>query len=320
MTYTESNNNLCLIAGNANRPLAEAIARHLNMALCPAHISTFSDGEVRVQILQNVRGSDVFVIQPTSAPVNQHLMELLIMIDALRRASASRITAVIPYYGYARQEKKSAGREPISAKLVANLITVAGADRVVTMDLTARAIEGFFDIPVDHLRAGPIQAHYLQGFLPIEQCAIVAPDEGAVDRAARFQEQFGTKSEFAIVLKHRPSPEVTEVRGMIGAVQDRICIIVDDIISTGRTLLQAADMLFDQGARSVYAAVTHPVLSPGAAERLQASRLEGVIVTNTIDVPPEKHFPKLTVLNVAELLAKAIYRIHHQMSVSELFE
>lgn len=314
-----SKNGLCLITGNANRPLAEAIARQLNMDLCPATVSQFSDGEVRVQILENVRGDDVFVIQPTSAPVNHHLMELLILIDALRRASVQRITAVIPYFGYARQEKKTAGREPISAKLVANLITVAGADRVLTMDLSAAAVEGFFDIPVDHLRAGPLLADYLQATLPEGDTVIVAPDEGAVDRASRFLGRFGHEAEFAIILKHRPKPEVTELRGMIGSVAGRTCILVDDIVSTGSTLIQAADLLLENGARKVYAAVTHPVLSPGARDRLQASAMAGVIVTDTIEIPADKRFPKLTILSVAELLAQAIHRIHHNESVSELF-
>ena len=308
-----------LIAGNANRPLAEAIARHLKVELDPATVSTFSDGEVRVQLHHNVRGADVFVVQPTSAPVNHHLMELLIIMDALRRSSAGRITAVIPYFGYARQEKRTVGREPISAKLVANLVTVAGADRLLTLDLTARAIEGFFDIPVDHLRAGPIQAQYLQQQLPVDQCVIVAPDEGAVDRASRFQARFGRGAGFAIVLKHRPTPDVTEVRGMIGDVAGRVCILVDDIISTGGTLIQAAELLLERGAREVYAVVTHAVLAPDAPQRLQDSPLAGVIVTDTINIPPDKRFPKLTVLSVAPLLAEAVDRIHNDQSVSELF-
>ncbi len=310
---------LCLIGGNANRPLAEAIAQYLGRPLAKTTIATFSDGEVRVQIGENVRGTDVYVVQPTSAPVNHHLMELLIIIDALRRSSVHRITAVIPYYGYARQEKKTAGREPISAKLVANLIVTAGANRVVAVDLTTRAIEGFFDIPVDHLRASHLLADYLRAQLPPQHTTIVSPDEGAVDRASRFQYRFSKEAGFAIVLKHRPSPDVSEVRGMIGHVQGQTCILVDDIVSTGGTLIQAAEMLLEHGAREVYAAVTHPVLSPGAAERLQASPIQGIFVTNTIDVPEDKRFPKLTVLSVAELLAEAIRRIHEYRSVSELF-
>ncbi|MCW5882887.1 MAG: ribose-phosphate pyrophosphokinase [Anaerolineae bacterium] len=310
---------LVLLSGNANRPLADAIARHLHIHLCEATVGTFSDGEIRVQIHDNVRGADVFVIQSTSAPVNHHLMELLIIIDALRRASVQRITAVIPYFGYARQEKKTAGREPISAKLVANLMTTAGAVRVLTIDLTARAIEGFFDIPVDHLRAGPLLADHLRRQLPAARTAIVAPDEGAVDRASRFQERFGTQSKFAIILKHRPSPDVSEVRGMIGDVKGRACILVDDIVSTGSTLIQAADILMEQGATEVYAAATHAVLSQGAAERIQDSVITNLIVTDTIAIPAEKHFPKLTVLSVAPLLAQAIDRIETNRSISELF-
>ncbi len=310
---------LVLLSGNANRPLADAIARHLQLPLCEATVSTFSDGEIRVQVHSNVRGADVFVIQPTSAPVNHHLMELLVIIDALRRASVQRITAVIPYFSYARQEKKTAGREPISAKLVANLIATAGAARVLTIDLAARAIEGFFDIPVDHLRAGPLLADYLSQQLPTARTAIVAPDEGAVDRASRFQERFGAQSNFAIILKHRPSPDVSEVRGMIGEVEGRTCILVDDIVSTGGTLIQAADMLMEQGATEVYAAATHAVLSSGAAERIQDSVITRLIVTDTIAIPTEKRFPKLTVLSVAPLLAQAIDRIETNRSISELF-
>lgn len=310
---------LKLITGNANPLLATAIATHLRSPLAPATVGTFSDGEVRVQIHDNVRGCDVFVIQPTSGPVNHHLMELLILIDALKRSSVERVTAVIPYFAYARQEKKTAGREPISAKLVANLITVAGASRVVAMDLSAAAVEGFFDIPVDHLRAGPILAEYMRSVVSVDQAVIVAPDEGAVDRASRFQRRFGHDSGFAIILKHRPSPDVTEVRGMIGDVRGRIAILVDDIISTGNTLINAAEMLLEQGARQVYATVTHPVLAPGSADKLQASALSGVVVTDTIAIPPEKRFPKLTVLSVAEILAATIERIHTNRSVSELF-
>jgi ribose-phosphate pyrophosphokinase len=310
---------LCLLTGSSNPDLAAAIAGHLNTPLAPATVATFSDGEVRVEIHANVRGADVFVVQPTSAPVNHHLMELLLLIDALRRASASRITAVIPYFGYARQEKKSSGREPISAKLVANVITVAGADRVLTLDLSAPAVEGFFDIPVDHLLAGPLLADHFRERLSPADCVIVAPDEGAVDRASRFQQRFGTDAKFAIVLKHRPRPDSVEVRGMVGDVSGRIAILVDDLVSTGSTLVQAAELLLDRGAREVHAALTHPVLAPGGAERLQSSRLAGITVTDSVAIPEAKRFPKLTILSIASLLATAIDRIHMDRSVREIY-
>ncbi len=315
-----ANEQLRLLSGNANPVLAAAIADRLGSPLIDATVTTFSDGEIRVRIHENVRGADIFIIQPTSFPVNQNLMELLILIDALKRSSVSRITAVIPYFGYARQEKKTAGREPISAKLVANLITVAGAGRIVALDLSAAAVEGFFDIPVDHLRAGPLLAQAMRKVVPPHETVIVAPDEGAVDRASRFQARFGKESGFAIVLKHRTGPDVAEVRGMIGDVEGCSAILVDDIISTGGTLINAAQELLDRGAREVYAAVTHPVLAPGAADRLQNSPLAGVMVTDSIAVSAEHWFPKLTVLSVADLLAATIDRIHTNRSVSELIQ
>lgn len=315
-----ANEQLRLLSGNANPVLAAAIADRLGSPLIEATVTTFSDGEVRVRIHENVRGADIFIIQPTSAPVNQNLMELLILTDALKRSSVSRITAVIPYFGYARQEKKTAGREPISAKLVANLITVAGMDRIVALDLSAAAVEGFFDIPVDHLRAGPLLAHAMREMLPPQDTVIVAPDEGAVDRASRFQARYGPAASFAIVLKHRTGPDVAEVRGMIGDVAGCRAILVDDIVSTGTTLILAAEELLERGATEVYAAVTHAVLSPGAPDRLQSSPLAGVMVTDSIAVPLEKRFPKLTVLSVADLLAATIDRIHTNRSVSELIE
>ncbi|MFQ6059234.1 MAG: ribose-phosphate diphosphokinase [Anaerolineae bacterium] len=307
---------LQIFTGNANPSLAEEIARHLGIPLGQATVSTFSDGEVRVRIEENVRGSDVFVVQPTCAPVDHHLMELLIMIDALRRASAHRITAVIPYYGYARQERKTAGREPISARLVANLITTAGADRVLTVDLHAPAIEGFFDIPVDHLRAGPILADYFQK-LSLPAPVVVAPDEGGVDRAVKFRDRL--RVPLAIIAKHRPQPEAAKILEMVGDVAGRTAIIVDDIISTGATLIEAVDSLLQRGARAVYAAAVHPVFSANAVERIRASALEKVVVTNTIPVPAEERGEKIEVLSVAHLLAQAIQRIHEHRSVSELF-
>ena len=309
-------NRLQLFTGNANPDLAAEIARHMGIPLGQALVSTFSDGEVQVRIQENVRGSDVFVIQPTCTPVNHHLMELLIMIDALRRASAQRITAVIPYFGYARQERKTAGREPISAKLVANLITTAGADRILAIDLHAPAIEGFFDIPVDHLRAGPILADYFQK-LSLPDPVVVAPDEGGVDRAVKFRNRLGVP--LAIIAKHRPRPEDAKALEMVGDVEGKTAIVVDDIVSTGGTLIEAVNTLVKRGARTVYAAIVHPVFSADAVERVQASALEKVVVTNTIPVPPEKQGEKIEVLSVAPLLAQAIQRIHEHRSISELF-
>lgn len=310
---------LKLFTGNANRALAQEIARHIGVELGDALVKTFKDGEIRVQIRENIRGRDVFIIQPTCRPVNEHLMELLILIDAVKRASAARITAVVPYYGYARQERKTAGREPISAKLVANLITVAGADRVLTMDLHAPAIEGFFDIPVDHLRAGPILAEYFKQHVE-PPVVVVAPDEGAVERAIKLQARLGNDVGLAIIMKHRPEPDRAEVVGMVGDVRGRTAILIDDLISTGGTLIEAAEYLLTQGARAVMAGAVHPVFSGPAIQRLSASPLQRVVVTNTIPVPEAELDEKIVVLSVAPLLAEAIVRIHENRSVSELFE
>jgi ribose-phosphate pyrophosphokinase len=309
-------NRLHIFTGNANPDLAAEIARHLGIPLGQALVSTFSDGEVRVRIKDSVRGSDVFVIQPTCPPVNHHLMELLIMMDALRRASVERITAVIPYFGYARQERKAAGREPISAKLVANLITTAGANRVLAVDLHAPAIEGFFDIPVDHLRASPILADYLQG-LSLPDPVVVAPDAGAVDRAVKLGNRLAAS--LAVLLKHRPEPDVSEVRGLVGEVAGKTAILVDDLISTGRTLIESAEFLLERGARAVYACAVHPVFAGKTLERIAASPLTQVIVTDTIPLPKGGPQGKIVVRSVAPLLAQAIQRIHEHRSMSELF-
>jgi len=310
---------LKLFTGNANRALAQEIAACIGIELGDALVKTFKDGEIRVQIRENIRGKDVFIIQPTCRPVNEHLMELLILIDAAKRASAARITAVIPYYGYARQERKTAGREPISAKLVANLITVAGADRVLTMDLHAPAIEGFFDIPVDHLRAGPILAEYFRQHVELP-AVVVAPDEGAVERAIKLQSRLGRDVGLAIIMKHRPEPDRAEVVGMVGNVRGRTAILIDDLISTGGTLIEAAEYLLTQDARAVLAGAVHPVFSGPAIRRLKASPLQRVVVTNTIPVPEAELDEKIVVLSVAPLLAEAIVRIHENRSVSALFE
>lgn len=313
-------NDLKIFCGNANRALAQKIAEHLGVELGRAMVTTFKDGEIRARIQENIRGHDIFIVQPTCNPVNQHLMELLILIDAAKRASAARITAVVPYYGYARQERKTAGREPISAKLVANLITVAGADRVLTMDLHTPAIEGFFDIPVDHLRAGPILADYFTRHCE-PPLVVVAPDEGAVERAIKLQLQLGHDVSLAVMVKHRPVPDRAEVVGMVGeqAVEGRIAILIDDLISTGGTMIEAAECLLRAGAAAVFAGAVHPVLAGDAAERLRQSALKRIVVTNTIPIPEPMHNDKITVLSVAPLLAQAIERIHEHRSVSMLF-
>jgi ribose-phosphate pyrophosphokinase len=312
---------LTLLAGNANRPLALEIAANLGVELSDAMVSTYKDGEIRARIYDNIRGQDVFIIQPTCDPVNDNLMELLLLIDASRRASAARITAVVPYYGYARQERKTAGREPISAKLVANLITVAGAQRVLTIDLHAPAIEGFFDLPVDHLRAGPILASYFRQNVP-PPLVVAAPDEGAVERAIKFQARMGPQASLAVLVKHRPEPDKAEIVGLIGKsrVDGHAVILIDDLISTGGTLVEAAEHLLEAGASSVYAGATHPVLADNALERLFASSLERVVVTNTIPVGPPDQNDKFVVLSIAPLLAEAIARIHEDRSVSALFD
>jgi len=306
-----------IFSGSANRPLAQEIAQHLNVPLGEAFVGTWKDGESRVRIEENVRGTDVFVVQPTCPPVNHHLMELLIIIDALRRASANRITAVMPYFGYAKQEKKTAGREPITARLVANLITTAGASRILTMDLHAAAIEGFFDIPVDHLRAVTILADYFKD-LSLGEVVVVSPDVGGVGRANEFRRRLGAAT-LAIVAKHRPQQDVAEILEMVGEVQGKTAIIVDDLIQSGGTLIEATDELLQRGAKAVYACATHPVFAGQAAQTLATSALAQVVVTNTIPVALEPHSDKLRVLSVAPLLAEAISRIHQDVSLSSLF-
>jgi ribose-phosphate pyrophosphokinase len=307
---------LQVFAGNSNLPLAREIVGHLNQNLGRALVGTFSNGETRIRLEENVRGSDVFVIQSLSNPVDHMLVELLIMVDALRRASSARITAVIPYYGYAKQEKKTAGREPISAKLVANLITTAGADRVLTMDLHAPAIEGFFDIPVDHLQAGPLLVdHFRQKKLA--DLVAVSPDAGGVGRANRFRERIGAG--LAIISKQRPEPDVSEVIEMVGDVDGKTAIIIDDMISTGGTLVEAAKALRDRGARRVYACATHGIFAGAACGQIAESSLEEVIVTNTIPPPPHAVQARITVISVAALFAEAIMRIHKDLSLSALF-
>jgi ribose-phosphate pyrophosphokinase len=307
---------LLVFSGNANRPLAEAIAGCLNMNLGRALVGTFKNDETRIKIEDNVRGCDVFVVQPTCPPVNEYLMELLFIIDALRRASAARVTAVIPYYGYAKQEKKTTGREPISAKMVANLICTAGADRILTMDLHSPAIEGFFDIPVDHLQAAPLLAEYIIG-MRLKNLVAVSPDAGGVRRANSFRERLGAG--LAIIAKQRPEPDVAEVLEMVGEVDGKIAVIVDDMISTGSTLVSAAVMLHERGARAVYACATHGVFAADAMDIISNSQLVETIVTDTIPFPDDCQRARIRPISVAPLFAEAIMRIHKDLSLSALF-
>ncbi len=308
---------LAIVGGNANPALTRAICRELKVPLTDSVVGRFSEGEIRVKINENVRGKDVFVVQPTCPPTNDNLMELLIMLDALRRASARRITAVIPYYGYARQDRKDQPRVPITAKLVANLITTAGADRVLTMDLHAGQIQGFFDIPLDHLYAVNVFEEDIRR-KRLKSPVVVSPDAGGIKMARAYAKRFG--GDLAIVDKRRSSPEATEVMHILGEVKGRTCILVDDLIATGSSLVEAADALQEAGATEVYACVTHPVLSGPARSRIASSALKELIVTDTIPIDEKHRHPKITVLSVAALLSEAIRRIHYEQSLSVLFD
>ena len=307
---------LQVFAGNSNVELAREITSHLRLNLGRAMVGQFKNGETRIKIEENVRGSDVFVVQSLTTPVDHHLMELLIMIDAMRRASAKRITAVVPYYGYAKQEKKTTGREPITAKLVANLITTAGAERLLTMDLHAPAIEGFFDIPVDHLQAGPLLVDYFRE-KELRNVVVVSPDAGGVGRANKFRERIGAS--LAIIAKQRPEPDVSEVIEMVGDVDGKTAIIVDDMISTGGTLVEAAKALHDRGAARIFACATHGIFAGAAFNEMAGSHLEEIVVTNTIVLPPEADTARIRSMSVAALFAEAIMRIHKDLSLSTLF-
>ncbi len=311
-------NHMKLISGTANPELAQKISEYLATPLVQTKITRFSDGEIFVEIKENVRGADVFIIQPTCPPVNENLVELLIMIDAARRASARRITAVIPYYGYARQDRKTAPRTPITAKLVANVIVVAGARRVLTMDLHAGQIQGFFDIPVDHLYAMPVFLEYLKDKFRGEEIVIVSPDAGGVERAREYAKRLNAT--MAIVDKRRPRPNESEVMNIIGDVKDKIAVIIDDMIDTAGTICKAASAIMDRGAKEVYAVATHPVLSGPAVERLAQSPIKEVVVSDTIPLREEaQRLDKIKVLTVSKLLGEAIRRIHTDDSISSLF-
>jgi ribose-phosphate pyrophosphokinase len=307
---------LQLFAGTAHPELAERLSRELELPLGRAIVDRWKNGETRVKLEENVRGSDVFLLQPTCNPVNEHIMELLLLIDAAKRASAARITAVMPYYGYARQEKKTSGREPISAKLVANLLTVAGADRILAVDLHAPAIEGFFDIPVDHLRATPLLARAFRDAVQDADVAVVSPDSGGVARAEDFRRRVG--GALAIISKQHPGPDATETLDMVGDVEGKTAIIVDDMISTGGTLIEAAEMLKARGAHAIHVAATHGVFASGAIERIVASDIETLFVTDTLPLPTATD-GKVEVISVAPLLAEAITRTHKGLSISALF-
>jgi len=312
--------NIKIFTGNSNPELAKEIADRLGLPLGDSNVKTFSDGEISVNINETVRGVDVFVVQSTNAPVNDNLMELLIMIDAFKRASAGRITAVIPYYGYARQDRKAKARDPITAKLVADILTAAGADRVLTMDLHAPQIQGYFDIPLDHLLGAPILSKYFiqKGFLDRDDIVVVSPDLGSVTRARKFADKL--QSPIAIIDKRRPRANVSEVMNIIGDIEGKTCILIDDMIDTAGTITNGAEALIKIGAKEVYACCTHAVLSGPAVERLQNSVIKELVFLNTIKLDEAKASEKFKVLSVAPVFAEAIRRIYEDISVSKLFD
>ena len=311
-----SGSEIKIFTGNAHKELAADIAKELGVPLGDAEVGRFSDGEISVNINETVRGVDAFIIQPTCSPVNGNIMELLIMIDAFKRASAGRITAVIPYYGYARQDRKAKARDPITAKLVANLITAAGADRVLTMDLHAAQIQGYFDIPLDHLHGGPILAEHFKK-KNIQDLVVVSPDLGSVGRARTFAEQLDAP--LAIIDKRRPKANVSEVMNIIGEVKDKNVILIDDMIDTAGTLVNGAEALKKFGAKEVYSCCTHPVLSGPAIDRIEKSALKEVVVLDTLPLSSEKRIEKIKVESVAPIFASAIRKIFANESVSKLF-
>lgn len=310
-------NEIKLFAGNSNRPLAEAIAKKLNTTLGEIEVSKFSDGETSVHIGETVRGKDLFIIQSTSYPVNDNLMELLIMIDAAKRASAGRITAVMPYFGYARQDRKARSRDPITAKLVADLITSAGADRVLTMDLHAAQIQGFFNIPLDNLLGGPTLYNYFADKMD-ENYIVVSPDVGSVNRARKVAERLNCQ--MAIIDKRRPKANVMEVMNIIGNVEGKKCLMVDDMIDTAGTIVQGAQALADQGAQEIYACCTHAVLSGPAIERLEKSPIKELVMLDTVQLPEEKKLDKIKILTVADKFAAAIENVYLDKPMSKIYD
>ncbi|PQL15979.1 ribose-phosphate pyrophosphokinase [Veillonella sp. S13053-19] len=313
----EDGKKLKIFTGNANPALAKEICDYLGLPLGEAFVGRFNNGEVQIMIDESVRGKDVFIIQPTSYPVNDNLMELMVMADALKRASARHITAVVPYYGYARQDRKTRGREPITAKLVANLMQTSGITRLVTVDLHAGQIQGFFDVPVDHLYGASILAKYINE-KNLEDVIVVSPDLGGVTRARDLADRIGAP--IAIIEKKRPEPGVAKVMNLIGDVKGKNCIIVDDIVDTAGSLVEGAKALEEFGAKSVTAAVTHAVLTDPASERIANSNIKELIVTNTMPLPENCKLENVTQLSVAPLLGEAIMRIFHEVSVSNLFD
>ena len=311
------NTEIKLFAGNSNRELAEAIAKELNMKLSSAEVSRFSDGEINVHIGETVRGRDVFVIKSTGTPVNENLMELLVMIDALKRASAGRITAVMPYFGYARQDRKARPRDPITARLVADLIQTAGADRILTMDLHALQIQGFFDIPVDHLIGGPLLYRYFQNIVD-DEFVVVSPDVGSVTRARNVASKMG--AQMAIIDKRRPKANQLEVMNIIGDIQGKKCLMVDDMIDTAGTIVQGAEALYKNGAKEIYACCSHAVFSGPAIERIKNSHITKLVVLDTVHLPDEKKLDKIEVISSAKLFALAIENVYLDRKMSEIYE
>ncbi|MBL8149299.1 MAG: ribose-phosphate pyrophosphokinase [Blastocatellia bacterium] len=309
---------MLVFSGNSNKPLAEEICRHLKIHLGEANTTRFSDGEFNFQILQNVRGADVFIVQPTSPPVDSHVMELLIMLDAFRRSSADRITAVIPYYGYGRKDRKDKPRVPISAKLVANLITAAGANRILTMDLHAGQIQGFFDIPVDHLFAAPVLIDYFTQ-KPIPKLVVVSPDTGGAERARAYAKRLNAELALADKRRAKDRANVVEVMNIVGEVKGRNVLIIDDMVDTAGSLTQVAFALKEAGAEDVYACCSHAILSGLAIERIEKSPIKELVVTNSVPMEKAADCSKITCLSIAKLLAEAIKSIHDETSVSKLF-
>ena len=309
-----------IFALNSNQELAEEIAKEVGLPLGKSSVTHFSDGEIQINIEESIRGYDVFIVQSTSQPVNENLMELLIMIDAVKRASARTVNVVMPYYGYARQDRKARSREPITAKLVANLLETAGATRVIALDLHAPQIQGFFDILIDHLLAVPLISDYFlnESGIDLANVIVVSPDHGGVTRARKMADRL--KAPIAIIDKRRPRPNVAEVMNIVGNVEGKTAIIIDDIIDTAGTISIAASALIESGAKEVYACCTHPVLSGPAVQRINDSVIKELIVTNSIALPEEKRSPKIKQLSVAKLLAETIVRVHEQKSVSTLFD